>query len=362
MKTSKPLGEYTHTHTLGAIKNKKQNIILADCQKEELKLFKKGIEDSILTKFEIKNSVCNGTHKGIQNLIRYIKYIFYPLKIFFKRKNYGIIVCWQQFFGLFFAFYCNLFKVKKQNTLVICNFTYKEKKGILKNIYRNVIKYCMNDYIDYIHVISYKYAEKMSKDFNVSLEKFIIIPFGLDDYYENFKDSEVEYSNYTLSVDRSNRDYNFLIKVWKNMPKEEKLLIICDEYKVKESLPENIIVRNDILKDMPYIVNCKLVIIPIEDGRICSGDTVLLKSMLSHKTVVITEPSTISEMYIKNNENGICVPKKEKTFRKALLEILKNEDKQKKIGENARKCFEENYSRYNMAEQIGKIVKPMYIK
>ena len=352
-KTEKPC-ESTHTHTHGILtKNKKKNVIFADCQKEELKLLKKGIEDSVGTEFEIKNSVCNGKHKGIKNIIRYLKYIFYPIKIFFKRKNYDIIICWQQFFGIFFAFYCKLFKVKKENTLVICNFVYKEKNGLLKNIYKNVMKYSINNYIDYINVNSYNYAEKVSKYFNIPMEKFIIIPFGLDDYYDKYKNSEVEYNNYSLSIGRSNRDYDFLIKVWKKMPKDEKLLIICDEYKEKEKLSENIIIRNDIFTDMPYIINSKIVIIPIEDGKVSSGDTVLLKSMLSYKTVIITEPSILAETYIENNVNGMCIPKKEETFRKSLLNIIHDQDKQIEIGKNARKCYEENYSRYNMGKKIG---------
>ncbi len=188
-------------------------------------------------------------------------------------------MCWQQFFGLFFAFYCNLFKVKKRNLLVICNFTYKEKKGKLGKLYKKLMGFCIkNKYIDYIHVPSRNYAEKTCKDFNLSMEKFIVVPFGIDDTYEKYKNTKVEYDNYSLSIGRSNRDYDFLIKVWKKLPKEQKLVIACDEYKVTEKLPENIILRNDIRFDIPYIAKCKLVIIPIQDGNIASRRYSIIKS------------------------------------------------------------------------------------
>ncbi len=127
-----------------------------------------------------------------------------------------------------------------------------------------------NKYIDYIYVLSTEYANKCAKEFDLPIEKFRVTPFGLDDTYEKYKDIKVEYNDYTLAIGRSNRDYDFLIKVWKKLPKDQKLVIACDEYKATEKLPENIILRNDITFDIPYIANCKLMIIPIQDGNIAS--------------------------------------------------------------------------------------------
>lgn len=348
---------HTHTHTSGILN--KQNIILADCNKEEIELLVKGLEETLNQKFEIhSNTKCNGKRSFWFNIYRYLIYIFYPFKFFLNAKKYNYVICWQQFFGLFYAFYCNLFKIKKKNLLVIVNFTYKEKNGKLKNLYKKVMKFCIkNQYVDYIHVLSLEYAKKCAEEFNVPIEKFIVAPFGLNDTYEKYKDTKVEYGNYSLAIGRSNRDYDFLIKVWKKVPNSEKLLIACDEYNNKEKLPENIILRKDITFDLPYIANCKLVILPIKDGTICSGDTVLLKAMSYYKPVVVTEPSTLAEMYIKDKENGFCLPKEEETFAKGILNILNNRDNTEKVAQNARKSFEENYSRFSMGKRIGEKVK-----
>ncbi len=341
-------------------KHNEKNVILADCQEDELKTLKQGIEEIVKQEFKVCNKVCNGKRNIIYNIYRYLCYIFYPLKFFLQRKKFSYIICWQQFYALFFAFYCRLFKVKKQNVLVVCNFTYKEKQGFVGNVYNKVMKYCVNNkYIDYIHIPSSNYAKKMSKEFNIPIEKFIVLPFGLDDTYEKYKDSKSEYKNYSLAIGRSNRDYDFLINVWKLMPSNEKLLIICDQYKNTENLPKNIILRKDIVGELqyPYIINAKTMIIPLKDENICSGDTVLLTAMSYYKPIIITEPSTLAEMYIENKKNGFCLKKDEKLFAREMKKILADEKKLNQVAENARKCFEDKYSRYTMGKKIGKIIK-----
>ena len=338
----------------------RKNLILADCDEEEIKSFAEGLQVAIGEKFEIKNKECNGSHNLINNIKRYVSYFIYPFKFFINRKKYNYIIGWQQFFALFFVFYCNLFHVKKENIVVVCNFTYKEKGFLVKKIYRRFIKFCIdNEYLDYIHVLSKKYAQKCSKEFNVPLNKFITTTFGLPDTYEKWKDSKVEYNNYSLAIGRSNRDYDFLINVWKKISNDQKLLIICDQYKTNKKLPDNIIIRNDITgdKQFPYIINCKLMIIPLKNSNICSGDTVLLKAMSYSKPVVITKPSTLAEMYIENNENGISLEKNVEEFYTNILKLLLDNRKMESIGKNARKKYLEKYSRYAMGKNIGREIK-----
>lgn len=222
------------------------------------------------------------------------------------------------------------------------------------------MSYCIRSkYLDYIHVPSKSYALECSKEFNISINKFITIPFGIPDQFKNWKNSKTEYSDYTLAIGRSNRDYEFLINAWLKLPECHKLLIICDQYKTSKKLHDNIIIRRDIIGDQqfPYIYNCKLMVIPIEKENICSGDTVLLKAMSFGKTVVVTEPSTLSEIYIENEKNGICIEKNEEIFAKQIKAILEDTNIIERIGKTARKSYLDNYSRYAMGRKTGEIIK-----
>lgn len=344
---------------MNCCQDSKKNIILADCEKEEITDLAEGMAEVLKNQFTIKSKICNGEHGGFSNIKRYIIYALYPLGTLLRRNQYEYIFGWQQFFALFFAFYCKLFRLKKVNVVVAINFTYKNKKGLLGKIYNRFMKYSVdNKYLDYIHVPSWNYAKICSKTFGVPEEKFIVTPFGLPDTYEKWKNSKVEYNDYSFSIGRSNRDFDFLVEAWKKMPSTELLVIASDSYKPGVDLPNNVIHRTDIGGDaqFPYIANCKMMIIPIEDGSICSGDTVLLKAMSYEKPVVVTEPSTLAEMYIDNGVDGILTPKKTDRFCCILQTYIFNESQLKRLGCAARSKYIERFSRRSMGENLAKAV------
>ena len=338
-----------------------KNVILSDCEKWKIEEFKQGLEEATNEKFIIEEKRCIGKRNFFNNLYRYLIYMLWPIKVFLNRKKYNIIIGWQQFFTIFLAFYCRLFRVKKNNTIIICNFTYKPKKGLLGKIYKKVMDFSINnDYIDFIHVPSLNYTKVIAQEFNIDINKFIVARFGVEDMYEKWKNAKNDKEEpYVLAIGRSNRDYDFLLKEWKKIPAKYKLLIISDEYKIKGKRPENIILLNNITgnNQYKYIINCKLMIIPIKNSQICSGDTVLLTAMSFEKTVIVTKPSTLEEMYIENNKNGLAIEKIEGVFSKEILKVLCDNKKIEEIGKEARKSFLKNYSRKSMGKKIGEKIK-----
>lgn len=333
-----------------------KNIILADCEYEEIVDFVRGLkketnDDYVCECKELTN------HGWYNNLYRYLMYFIFPMKFFLCRSQYNYILGWQQFFVLLFAGYCRLFHVKKENKVIAMNFTYKKKNGVVGCIYDAFMMFCVkNSYLDYIHVLSYNYASYCTKELKIPREKIIVTPFGLPDTYEQWKNSKVSYKNFWFSIGRSNRDFQFLVDAWRKMPLNELLIIASDTFTPKGVLPDNVIHRTDISGDdqFPYIANCKGMIIPIKDGNVCSGDTVLLKAMSYKKAVVVTKPSTLAEMYIDDNINGILVEKNEDDFCKKIKALTDNCFRLKDLGENARIKYQEKYSRFQMGKSIGK--------
>jgi glycosyltransferase involved in cell wall biosynthesis len=337
----------------------KKDIFIIDCYKDEVLNFVLALNETTGKSFDIFEKPCNSKRNLKNDIKRYLVYIFYPLKFVFSRKKYDYIVAWQQFFALFFAFYSRLFKLKKVNTVVACNYTYKQKSGLAGKMYATIMRYCMqSDYIDYFHVPSKEYAHNCAEYFNVPIEKFIVANFGIEDEYEQMIRFVREHKAFSLSIGRSNRDFNFLVEAWKKMPSEHRLIIVSDVFKYEGVLPENIKIKNNVsgINQYPYIVNCSTMIIPIDDGQICSGDTVLLKGMSFKKPVVVTAPSTLAEMYITDGENGICVKKDKKDFCDKMTKLLSDDELIKRLGENGRKCFLEKYSRRTLGENIGRAI------
>ena len=194
-----------------------------------------------------------------------------------------------------------------------------------------------------------------SEDFNIPISKFIVAPFGIDDLMDKYGNMErperAPQNDYVLSIGRSNRDYDFLVAVWEKV--DANLVIISDEYK-NNNLPDNVTLINDVNGDeqYPWISNCQALIIPIDDVRICSGDTVLLTAMSLGKKIFVTNPSTLSEMYVDDDINAIYINKDVEDTRKIISEKLGATDN--RIGDNARKTFLEKYSRYSMGSIIAK--------
>lgn len=332
------------------------NIVIADGPAEEMEPFINEINKSKQDGFILK------IHRADWQRInkwsetrRYFKYFAVPFEYFFRRKKYSVIVGWQQFYALIYCFYCSLFHVRKQNTVVAWNYTYKKKKGKFEKIYQWFMAKCMDpEYLDYIHVPSIENAELVSREFSFPRDRIIVTPFGVKDEYEKYHSCRcpegVKADGYFLAIGRSNRDYDFLIRAWHEM--DFPLIIISDIYK-RKTAHNNITIRNDISGEAqyPWIANCRGVIIPIADSTICSGDTVLLHAMSLKKIVVVTAPSTLAEMYVKDKKNGLAVTKDIREFRIMIQEILKG--KYDHITENARESFLRNFSRENMARVLA---------
>ncbi len=340
----------------------KQNVILCDCNIEEIEDFRKGLERGRRENYITNSSISNGGHGGfLKNLARYFKYFLFPFLIFLKRKSVSEIIGWQQFYAINFAFFCRLFCVKKTFKVVVVNFTYKRKPGLIGSIYYRYMKYATsNSYINYFHVLSYTYANDLSEILSIPRERFIVTPFGVSDNYEKYSLLRNPLGeSYTLSIGRSNRDFDYLVSVWKEMGIEkEKLVIISDVWQPKTPLPNNIIHFSNIVgeESVAWLANCKISITAIDNGNICSGDTVLLTGMMLKKPTVITTPSSLSEMYIEDGVDGVCIPKNKDKAAAILHNLLIDTNMQTNLGGNARRKFMENFSRESMGFAIGNAI------
>ena len=338
---------------------KQENIILCDCRADEVSSLSKALLNNGKT-FSIKSHIANWKRTGaVSELKRYGKYFLVALKCFFKRKKYGTIIGWQQFYALIFAFYCSLFGVKKCNKILVLNFIYKEKKGKFAKLYFWFMKKCLSTgYVDYLHVLSKNYAEIVSETFNFPIDNIIVFPFGVNDPYDSFSKLErpkIAPEDYILSIGRSNRDFDFLIKAWQGI--EYPLVVISDTYN-GNNLGNNFVqIINNVAgsESYPWIANCDGMIIPIDDGTICSGDTVLLTALAMKKKVLITAPSTLAEMYIEDKQNGLLTHKDIDEFNGIVSDMVFT-DKYDYLCDNARQSYLTNFSRMSMGENIAKLL------
>ncbi len=333
-----------------------ENIVLADCEIAEVESLAKELKFNN-NGFVVKSHIANGKRTGkLSELKRYFKYFAVAFKYFIFRKKYGAIVGWQQFYGLIFVFYSALFNVKKYNTVTVLNFTYKEKSGKFSKPYKWFMKKCVSPkYLDYLHVLSDQYADKISGEFNFPRERIIVTPFGVNDcdYSHLPVPNGFEKDSYALAIGRSNRDYDFLINAWQGI--DYPLVIISDTYNGKIPENSNITHLTNVVGEASYnwFAHCGLMIIPIDDGSICSGDTVLLNAMALKRKIIITSPSTLAQMYVTHKKDALLTVKDKDIFKETVLSALNGFHD---IGNNARQTFLEKFSRSSMGNKINQFI------
>lgn len=339
-----------------------ENVVLSDSRKIELAGFMNELNDNSRIKFVIKEHLADLTLKGkTKEIRRYFMYFAVPLRYFIFRKRYGIIVGWQQFYSLIFCFYCSLFHTKKVNTVIAWNFTYKDRPNHFQKIYRGFMKRCVcTGYLDYLHVPSSSYADKFSEDFGFPRDHIIVAPFGIVDCFNKYsalkRPREMKNKRYFLAIGRSNRDYKFLVEAWKDI--DSYLVVASDKYDV-ETDNLKVIIKKDITADTQYewINNAEGLIIPIDNPTICSGDTVLLTAMSLNKTVIITKPSALADMYIQDNINGLLINKEETELKHAIRKVLNGDTTV--IANNARNDFLKYYTRDKMGITLANLINTM---
>lgn len=330
-------------------------VVLADCAEEEVQ----SLADALRYDehgFEVESYIANWKRTGKwSELKRYATYFGVAFRLFWNRRHYAVIVGWQQFYALIFSFFCRMFHVRKCTEVVVLNFTYKPKLGRAAALYRWFMGRCLSEeYLDYLHVLSETYADRISSEFGFPRERIIVTGFGVNDEYERLtKLSAPEpfgKEGYALAIGRSNRNYDFLISAWDKIA--YPLVIISDTYQGSAESEHILILRNVAGRDSePWIANCGLMILPIDDGSICSGDTVLLTAMSLKRKIIVTEPSTLAEMYVLNGENALVAPKEQAAFRKVAEDALFS-NRYDYLGENAREQFLKMYSRTAMGKSL----------
>jgi glycosyltransferase involved in cell wall biosynthesis len=335
------------------------NAVLVDCEAETVRTFADGLEATTHRPWTLEETINNTGHgSALKVLGRYVGYFLTPLRVFAHRHDYACIVGWQQFYANIFAFWCRLFRVRKPCVVVSANFTYKSKPGLVGRIYYRFMKFSVcNEYVDFLHVPSHKYADRCVAELGIPREKFLVTTFGIPDEWDRWKDvPRPQPEAYTLSIGRSNRDFDFLVEAWRQPALQERqLVIISDTYQPRAALPPNVRLLSQVRDEasMPWLAHCSLLVIPIADGNIASGDTVLLTGMQFEKTVVVTRPSTLAEMYIADGADGVVLDKEVASAAERIAALLADDSERQRIGEAARQSYLAKFSRRSLGEQIG---------
>ena len=335
------------------MKDKGKNVILIDFPRLKEWKFKEILNENTNLEWEEMENVSNQIRKSkFSNFIRYFKYFLFPLKIFINRKKYKNIIAWQQFYGLLYAFYSRIFNTKKYNKLIIMTFIYKPKEGFIGKIYYRFMRYIVQSkYVNALICFSKKECEDYAKLFDVPKEKFQFCTLGIDKI--NIEEKQLPNEKTIISCGRSNRDYDFLYQALKET--DYKVHILSDECKLESY--KNIEVHNNIMGQefLEMLDKSYIMVIPLKDKNISSGQLVILQSMQLGKPVICIGSNTMTD-YIQNGINGFIIQKDRKMLLETIEKLYEDEELYNKVSKKEKEIFEEKFSIKVLGTQIADIV------
>ena len=334
-----------------------RNVVLVDFNPPDNWKFIDGLKKATEKEWEIKRYISNQARTSLWAKVRrYLLYFAVPFDVFIKRNTFLNIIAWQQFYGLIFAFYCKLFRVKKINHLTILTFIYKEKSGIVGKFYRKFMEFLIDGpYIDEIVSYSSEECEHYKHLFPAQKDKFKYCLFGFEDSKEKFKEIVPESKGYLYSSGRSNRDYMFIIQSIKNT--RHRLEIVCDT--LPKTIETSLItIHNDLYLNEDYyrlIAESFCLVLSAENETVSSGQLVLLEAFQFGKPVIATQSKGIED-YITNGVNGFLIPKSRDALLEKIELLKNNEEMYHEMSLCARKTYDNKFTEKHLGERIGNLI------
>ncbi|MCM1355896.1 MAG: glycosyltransferase family 4 protein [Staphylococcus sp.] len=280
---------------------------------------------------------------------RLLNYILFPLRFVLGHRHIGRVVAWQQFYGITTALYNRLLPLHRSMRLTIMTFIYKPKAGLAGRLFHSYIRMGINSR-NVVNIVVFSESEVAlySRLFPKAADKFKYVPLGIS---RLVPPADVTSGNHIFTAGMSNRDYDFLCTALAGTQYDVR--IACPGVKTPAGC-NNITVLNDCYdKDMlRELAACRVVVIPLKDRNISSGQLMLLQAMQFGKPVIITRTDTITA-YVRDGETAIMIDNDCDQLLDALNRLYTDAELYQRMSLNAAnsvlKDFSERRLGYNIA-------------
>ena len=120
---------------------------------------------------------------------------------------------------------------------------------------------------------------------------------------------------------------------------------------------DNIEVLSDCYEDemLRQMAECRVVVIPLRDKEVSSGQLVLLQAMLLGKPVIVTRTHALSP-YIEEGKSAITIENTADELLDALDELYNDDAKYAEISKIAAEKVRQNFSEHTLGSNIGHLI------
>lgn len=288
-------------------------------------------------------------------LRKFVNIYYIHLFLFWKFFSYDIVFTSSAFGSQFVH---TIFHLKRPKW-VMYDFSITGLIGEGKTVRQKIFRWMTVRAAGIITLSNYE-AEKLKQLFPKLKGKIEFIPFGVDlSFFKPQKDIAEEHQILTVGL-APDRDYQTLFKATQGLD----VSVVVTRSRTIDSLknlPLCVQARSFSPRDLVQeYAKSKIIVLPLDisGGRNnATGCSTLVETMAMGKAVVVTRTPT-TESYITHGVNGLLVePNDVNGLRTAIQELLANEGKRKKLGENTRAFAEKNCDVEIVAKRMADFFK-----
>lgn len=238
---------------------------------------------------------------------------------------------------------------------VILQFISREHDGTAASTLKDLIAGMCLRSVHRVVCSSRSESEYYSERFGWPAGKSAFVPFHTDRRLLDMPPQPAQ--DFIIAAGRSYRDYETLARAVAGTG--IRTLIVCGRRGPGiSSLPPEV----EVISELPFatlmdkIACARIVILPLTQQRISTGQTVLLQAMALGRPVITTRTAG-TEDYIRDGEDGVLVaPRVPEELRDAIRRVWHDAELQRALGERARAAVSARFLPMHYATQVAGVL------
>jgi glycosyltransferase involved in cell wall biosynthesis len=219
------------------------------------------------------------------------------------------------------------------------------------------VKRCIFEFafssVDRFVVFSQAELDLYSRAFNIPLDRFDFVHWGVNVPRIEVLDQPVVKGRYVAAIGGNSRDYRTLIEAAWKLSDVRFVLVVRPRNLKGLLLPANVTVHTNISldKSMDILRHAQLMVLPLASGEVPCGHVTLVAAMHLGKAMVVTDSTGVSD-YVRDRDNALLVQAKSaKGLESAISLLWQNGELCAQLGASGRAfaatyCTEENIARH----------------
>ncbi|MFH0994395.1 MAG: glycosyltransferase [Pseudomonadota bacterium] len=303
-----------------------------------------GLYSSLVKHFQqvdiLQPYLFNARKRLITDRITILLSEFYlPFIILFKRNRYDAVFSWSMRMGIIYGVLNRVFR-RRNTAHVIYDFHINLTRTDLIYRLRLLLLKIAIPGIDYFLTTSEEEKLLYSSIFSIRPSKIRFFPMGPPRHYLNkflFKNK-----GYILAYGNSDRDYDTLIKSIEGI--NEQVIILTQAYTPPSHIPPNVKVmtrRREGIDLIQLIASARLVVLPLKDASVSSGQTAMLEAMALGRPLIVTSNMATREYAVNKKTALFYEAGNWQQLKESIQLILDNPDFAEEIGIKGRKSMKD---------------------